>query len=348
MSFGGAGGAKGHCAPAVPACLINVDSVVESPCYEYQFPLEYYPVRCLACLGIWIAPGGGSKVLSPDGKVVITVTDAGGLSYSASLDGREVVAKSRLRHRCRRRRSRRGCHAGQNLIARSTNRMRCSAVTRRQSIIAAKPRWPCAAPPVKTYELDVRAYNDGVALRSRLAAKPGRKINGEATEWKMSGNPLAWYQTDFGSYEGIFQSSPLERSAGGSKIPLPITFSLPGGGYALVTEANLVNYSDLGVQVAADHSLRAYFHAKPERLDDRRRRGSAVARHAAGARSQCAGEQRPRPQSLPAAVAGTGEGRLDSARPFLVAMVVERRAGLFRAASVGGLDEATRLRVLPR
>ena len=39
----------------------------------------------------------------------------------------------------------------------------------------------------ETYELDVRAYDDGVALRSRLAAKAGRKINGESTEWKMAG-----------------------------------------------------------------------------------------------------------------------------------------------------------------
>ena len=62
----------------------------------------------------------------------------------------------------------------------------------------------------ENYELDVRAYNDGVALRSRLAAKPGRKINGEATEWKMAGNPLAWYQTDFGSYEGLWQSNRME------------------------------------------------------------------------------------------------------------------------------------------
>ena len=36
------------------------------------------------------------KVSSPDGKVVITVTDDGGLSYAIALDGREVVAKSRF------------------------------------------------------------------------------------------------------------------------------------------------------------------------------------------------------------------------------------------------------------
>ena len=111
------------------------------------------------------------------------------------------------------------------------------------------------------YELDVRAYNDGGALRARLPAKTGRRISGESTEWKLAGNPLAWYQTDFGSYEGIFQSTRLDDLSSGQRIPLPITFSLPAGGFALVTEANLVNYSDLGVQVAADHALRAYFHA---------------------------------------------------------------------------------------
>ena len=36
------------------------------------------------------------KVSSPDGKAVIAVTDAGGLSYSVFLDGREVVSKSRF------------------------------------------------------------------------------------------------------------------------------------------------------------------------------------------------------------------------------------------------------------
>ncbi len=113
----------------------------------------------------------------------------------------------------------------------------------------------------ETYELDVRAYNDGVALRSRLPAKAGRKIDGEATEWKMAGNPLAWYQTDAWGYEGIFQGDRLDSLPPGKKIALPITFSLTGGGYALVTEANLLNYSDLAVQVSDDHSFHAYFHA---------------------------------------------------------------------------------------
>jgi len=113
----------------------------------------------------------------------------------------------------------------------------------------------------ETYELDVRAYNDGVALRSRLAARPGRQINGESSEWKLAGNPVAWFQTDFGSYEGLWEETPLNHLSENKKIPLPITFTLPDGGYALVTEADLLNYSDLGVQVSGVSSLRAYFHA---------------------------------------------------------------------------------------
>lgn len=203
------------------------------------------------------------KINSPDGKVGITVTDRGGLSYSVSLDGRDVVSQSRFgiisdgidlgtdatlgktfSRRIRESYSMFGGHS------RAVNDCRETTVSVRSA--------------GEVYELDVRAYNDGVALRSRLAAKVGRKIIGESSEWKMAGNPVAWFQTDFGSYEGIWQNSPLYDLSDGKKIPLPLTFTLPDGGYALITEANLLNYSDLGVQAAADHSLRGFFHARPD------------------------------------------------------------------------------------
>jgi alpha-glucosidase len=211
--------------------------------------------RCCA------APAAEVAVKSPDDKAVVTVTDDGGLSYSVFLDGREIVGKSRF-----------GIVSdgvdlgGDAKLGKSTSRKLRESYSMFGGHSLAENYCRETTVSVRSaggevYELDVRAYNDGVALRARLAAKPGRRINGEATEWKLSGNPMAWYQTDFGSYEGIFQNSRLEDLRAGEKIPLPITFTLPGGGYALVTEANLLNYSDLGVQVAADHSLRAFFHA---------------------------------------------------------------------------------------
>ena len=220
-------------------------------------------ISSFAALILLVAVGQSAevKVSSPDQKAVITVTDSGGLSYKVSLDGREVVSQSRF-----------GIVADGVDLGASVTLGKSSSRKMRESYAMfgghSRAENSCRETTVsvrsangEAYELDVRAYNDGVALRARLAAKPGRKINGETTEWKLSGNPLAWYQTDFGSYEEIFRSTRLEDLSAGQKIPLPITFTLPGGGYALVTEANLVHYSDLGVQTASDHSLRAFFHA---------------------------------------------------------------------------------------
>jgi alpha-glucosidase len=202
-------------------------------------------------------------VSSPGGRAVITVTDIGGLSYSVFLDHREVVARSRFGIVAD------GIDLGADVtLGKSSSRQihesypmlggHAQALNDCREVIV-----PVHSAAGEAYELDVRAYNDGVALRARLAAKAGRKINGEVTEWRLSGNPVAWFQDDFGSYEGVFQDAPLETLPTGKEIPLPVTFSLPGGGFALVTEANLLNYSDLGVRVAPGHSLRAFFHASP-------------------------------------------------------------------------------------
>ena len=209
--------------------------------------------------------GAKVRVKSPDGKAVIVVTDAGGLSYTVLFDGREVVDKSRFGIVAD------GVDLGADVALKksSSRRIRESYPMygghARAIIHCRETTLSVRTAAGETYALDVRAYNDGVAVRSRLPVKAGRKINGEATEWKLPGNPLAWYQTDLWGYEGIFQGDRLEDLPLGKKIALPITLTLPGGGYALVTEANLLNYSDLGVQVAADHSLRAYFHARSNR-----------------------------------------------------------------------------------
>lgn len=223
--------------------------------------MKYYPYLAALLMLCATALAKEIKVSSPDGNVVVAITDTGGLSYSVFFAGHVVVDKSRfgiiadgvdlganvtlkksLSHTIRQSYPTLGGHARAfNHCRETTFSVHTSAGT--------------------TYALDVRAYNDGVALRSRLPAKADRKITGEATEWKVAGNPMAWYQTDFGSYEGAFHGTRLDDLSAGKNIPLPITFSLPGSGYALVTEANLLDYSDLGVQVATDHSLQAYFHA---------------------------------------------------------------------------------------
>lgn len=203
-------------------------------------------------------------VKSPDGKVVVSVSDDGGLCYAIKFDNREVVTKSRF-----------GIVANDIDLGAEVKLGKTSSRKINESYAMfgahAEGKNICREVTVivrsatgEDYNLDVRAYNDGVALRARLAALPGRKINGESTEWKVAGNPTAWFQSDFNSYEGVFSSTKLEDITAGRRIPLPITFALPEGGYALVTEANVVNYSDLGVQATPEHSLKGFFHARPD------------------------------------------------------------------------------------
>jgi alpha-glucosidase len=112
--------------------------------------------------------------------------------------------------------------------------------------------------------LDIRAYDDGVAVRSRLAAKANRHIQGEATEWKVPSKTLYWYQTDLVSYEGTFEKVMVDTLASDQIIGLPVTALLPAGNYALLTEASLMDYSDLAVKTSGEGTLKAFFHAEEE------------------------------------------------------------------------------------
>jgi alpha-glucosidase len=111
--------------------------------------------------------------------------------------------------------------------------------------------------------LDVRAYNDGVGIRCRLTAKKDRQIQGEATEWKVPSKTIFWYQNDLGSYEGTFIKATADTISPDRIIGLPVTALMPSGNYVMLTEASLVDYTDLAVKSSGARTLKAFFHAEP-------------------------------------------------------------------------------------
>ena len=118
--------------------------------------------------------------------------------------------------------------------------------------------------PDENWFLDIRAYDDGIGIRCRLPAKMNRHIQGEASEWNVPSKTLYWYQTDLVSYEGTFPKVMVDTLASDQIIGLPVTALLPSGEYALITEANLVDYSDLAVKSGNNGALKAFFHAEEE------------------------------------------------------------------------------------
>ena len=129
---------------------------------------------------------------------------------------------------------------------------RCNATT--VEILTAGEKW----------FLDVRAYDDGIGIRCRLPAKKNRQIQGEATEWKVPSKTRLVYESNIESYEGTYNNVLADNLSSDSTLALPITAILPSGNYALITEASLVDYSDVAVKLDGKLSLKAFFHAEPK------------------------------------------------------------------------------------
>lgn len=111
------------------------------------------------------------------------------------------------------------------------------------------------------WTLEVRAYNDGVAYRYRIPGSGKRYIEGEASGWSLPDGSTLWYQDDRNrSYEAPYVRSDAGAVATGVTLAAPAAVKLPGTlGYAMLTEANLVNYSDMVLKATGPGTFAATF-----------------------------------------------------------------------------------------
>lgn len=106
--------------------------------------------------------------------------------------------------------------------------------------------------PPRRWEVILRAYDDGAAVRYRiLAGKDGKKdvrISGERTRFRLPGDasaydlPLAGYTT---SHEARYRHTTVAQIPENGLIGLPMLAELPGIGWLAVAEANLTDYAGM-------------------------------------------------------------------------------------------------------
>ena len=113
----------------------------------------------------------------------------------------------------------------------------------------------------KVCEIERRVERDGVAMRYRLP-RGRRVISGEDTTWTMPTDAVCWYQEGPGGYEHLYARKTVRDIPVGTKANLPITFRLADGTYRLITEANLVDYTDLAVEYVGEGRFRAIYYAE--------------------------------------------------------------------------------------
>jgi len=231
-----------------------------------------------ACLLLWGAPlairaadaanrGDAVVVRSPDGRLRIELSTRGlagapgQLNYRVLLADRAVVDRSRLGVRLAG-----GTELGRDcalLGSRSTRihdsfeqypgKRRHVVDDANEATLTVRERGARRL----TWQLVVRAYDDGVALRYRFPAQrgwPGLELAGERTEFAFPAGavatalPLKDYTT---SHEGRYDHRRVDELPAGQLLAVPLLVELPGTGWAAVLEANLSDYAGLYLEHSA-------------------------------------------------------------------------------------------------
>jgi alpha-glucosidase len=100
------------------------------------------------------------------------------------------------------------------------------------------------------YLLEIRAFNDGVAYRHVIAgAADAVRVPNEYSTFILPAGATVWYHDLDGHYEAEYDKQDIAEVKAGQWAGPPVTFQLPGSaGYGSITEANLVNYSGMGLE----------------------------------------------------------------------------------------------------
>ncbi len=134
---------------------------------------------------------------------------------------------------------------------------------------------PIRTPTGRDWTFEVRVFNDGVGFRYRVPGTSTRRIEGESTSWQLPRTAKVWFQTETGAaaYEGAYQSAradqlPREREVRNQKRPVhlgpPVTVEFADGGFGLISEAALYNYSGMTLRPEGDAKLVAAFLDDPK------------------------------------------------------------------------------------
>lgn len=229
-------------------------------------------ITVVAAIQVALATGAAAaskqcRVASPDGAIEVRVQAGKELTYSVLLDGGRIIAPSRLGLRLGE-----ALQLGQDVevLDVSTRKRndtwkddfgKSSAVKDNYRELRLRLREVRTSPdsPVD-FELLVRAYNDGVALRYVLPKQEalGRfKLTADATQFLFEQDCRAWIGADT-SYENPFPEIRLSQMSGRPKsLPLVVETT---NAYVAVAEADVRDWAGMslvGAQVPGSFGVGA-------------------------------------------------------------------------------------------
>jgi len=188
----------------------------------------------------------GIIINSPDKQLsaLVTITTEGRLSYSVKSDGIQVLETSPLGITID------GIDLGKG--AKFTSQPTMSEIDETYSILGnhttAHNRAKEAAIPVvtsgKTFNLIVRVYNDGVAIRYTIP-EGSKYINCESTSWNLPANTTKVAWSAFSQcYEELSYATALDEIPQDKPVMGPLTIEVAGR-FLSISEADCETFSDM-------------------------------------------------------------------------------------------------------
>jgi alpha-glucosidase len=199
---------------------------------------------------------------SPDGKIAVTITTGDHLKYAVTFDGKTVIEPSALGVTVD------GRDLGQN--AAFASKSKTEEINEQYPVLGAHKtainRCLSTVIPLTSadsptpWQLEVKVFNDGVGYRYRIPGSGTRHIDSESSEWNIAIGSVIWSQSASNtSYEARYEPAIVGQQPKNLQIMAPATLKfVNGAGYGMMTEADLINYSDMSL-LADGNSFKAFF-----------------------------------------------------------------------------------------
>jgi alpha-glucosidase len=203
------------------------------------------------------------RLASPNGQIVFTLRVADTASYNVSYRNRPIITNSSMSFSF--------LEMGEFKKNLKVTRPVFRKGEEKYELIVGKSRFvhqpfqeamipiEQTKPPFAKINLQVRAFDDGIAFRYEFPLQKGftqLTLTDEHTNFKMAGDPdvlallLPNYTT---SHEGEYTHSSLSKLKEDTLVDMPALFIFPGPTYVAITEAALLDYA--GMYLAKEKNI---------------------------------------------------------------------------------------------
>lgn len=194
-----------------------------------------------------------TDVVSPNGRVVISLDTTERTTFSVRRDGRQLIGPSQVGY----------VLEGGTELGTSVTVIDESRGTLDETF---QPAWGKAKPVANhckfaeltlreksgvAWQIELRAYDEGVAFRYRIPAQtslPTVSIHDESTAFDLAGHPSVLFNTldSFTtSHESLYQQLPASDIPVGALIDCPLLVEWADGPAAAITEARVLEFSGM-------------------------------------------------------------------------------------------------------